>query len=331
MRPRSQSGVALITVLMIVALATVMVTLMITRQHMSVRRTSAMLAADQAWQYSLGAETIAMEVLAQDARNDAKKEEPRDSLADIWAKPWPPYPVEGGGIRGRIEDEQGKFNINLLVSSSGRDESAVVVFDRLLQQLQLPVSITPAVIDWLDSNHEPEGQDGAESDWYLRMPTPYRAANRPIADISELRLVRGVDARSFLVLRDYICALPPGTGININTAKHELLAALLPGASASQGEALSDYGGKDGYGTVTTFLDQPAFNALDASQRASLARFLDVRTRYFRITSEVTMDEHRYTLSSLVRRRDKNDLVVIGRKKGSPLDGEQKRGSFRVL
>src|SRR5690606_28484584 len=69
---------------------------------------------------------------------------------------------------------------------------AIARFTLLLQALQLPPEILPAVLDWLDADGDTRFPNGAEDEYYTRLDEPYRAANGPFADVSELRLVRGI-------------------------------------------------------------------------------------------------------------------------------------------
>ena len=128
----------------------------------------------------------------------------------------PPIPVEGGFVNGRIEDLQGRFNVNnLVIAVSGTGAGAKAVagagakarvgaaanassttpqldyYKRLLKLLDLEPSLAPALLDWIDADIDATFPDGAEDDEYLRADLPYRAANRPLVDISELRLVKG--------------------------------------------------------------------------------------------------------------------------------------------
>lgn len=319
---RHETGVALITVLLVVAMATILVTIMISRQHQLLRRTEALATEAQAWQYGLGAEAIAIQVLAQDARNDSNKSSPRDYPGEFWHKDWPPYPVEGGSIKGRIEDEQGRFNLNSMVIGGQKNPAAVAIFQRLLTNLHLSESIAIAAVDWMDENNEPEGYDGAESDWYLRLKPAYRAANRPFKDISELRLVRGVDQKAFDALRPLICTLPGETPININTASPEVVAALGSGASASAKE-------KDGYGSVDEFLQSPAMSNMDPQEKSGLQRLLSVQSQYFRVNSEVSLDGRKYPMSSLIHRQSADELQVVRRQKGFVFSSQQTQGIKR--
>ncbi|MDX7379662.1 type II secretion system protein GspK, partial [Enterobacter hormaechei] len=53
---------------------------------------------------------------------------------------------------------------------------------------------------------------------YLARSVPFYAANQPLADISEMRVVQGMDAGLYQKLKPLVCALPmTRQQININT------------------------------------------------------------------------------------------------------------------
>lgn len=53
--------------------------------------------------------------------------------------------------------------------------------------------VTAALRDWIDRDDKPV-RGGAEDEVYMGMEPPYLAANQPMQDVSELRLIRGIDA-----------------------------------------------------------------------------------------------------------------------------------------
>lgn len=111
----SQRGVALITAIVMVALATILAVRLAKEGALDQRRTAATLVLEQARQYAMGAESWATEILRDDAaRTD------QDDLGEDWAKPVPPLPIEGGTLSGQMEDMQGRFNLNSLVTAGGR-------------------------------------------------------------------------------------------------------------------------------------------------------------------------------------------------------------------
>jgi general secretion pathway protein K len=95
-------------------------------------------------------------------------------------------PLGAGEFSYRITDEASRLNLN------AGDQ---VRLDRLLDALQIDRSqreiISDSIQDWRDSN-ELHRVHGAESDYYLKLPVPYRARNANIQDESELLQVRGV-------------------------------------------------------------------------------------------------------------------------------------------
>jgi len=89
--------VALITVLLVVSLATIAAVAMASRQQLDIRRAENLLDADQADLYAQGAEQWAEQLLARDAKRSQV-----DTLGEDWAKTLPAIPVEGGAIAAAI-------------------------------------------------------------------------------------------------------------------------------------------------------------------------------------------------------------------------------------
>jgi general secretion pathway protein K len=153
-----------------------------------------------------------------------------DHLGEPWALKLPPLPVENGELVGQIEDQQGAFNLNNLVTSEGKINVAQLAhFRKLLATLRLPNELADALADWIDRDSETQPRDGAEDAYYLSLDPPYLPANQPLIDVAELALVRGFDDNVRARLRPYVTALPRVTAINVNTASAEVLAAVIDG------------------------------------------------------------------------------------------------------
>src|ERR1700749_513218 len=114
--PESQRGVALITALVVMAIAAAIAAAMYWRDGLATRRTAAVVQGDQAMEYALGAEGWAEQILARDAKQNAQA----TSLSQDWAHQLPPLPVDGGQILGKPEDLQGRFNINNVSTPAGQ-------------------------------------------------------------------------------------------------------------------------------------------------------------------------------------------------------------------
>ncbi len=297
---RYQQGVALITALLVVAMATVAAVAMATRQQLDIRRTGSLLHGEQAYSYVLGAESWAQVVLARDLRESAI-----DTLEEDWSTQPPVSFVEGGAIFGRIIDLQGRFNVNNLVAGGAPDNEAIEHFKRLLTLLELEETLADPLVDWIDDDIDVRFPDGAEDEVYLLLDTPYRAANQPLVDISELRLVKGYSVEVIETLRPFIVALPEATSINVNTASAEVLSTVAEDLSTSDGESLVDARGEEGFESVDSFLQEPTLEAKDVA-----AASLSVTSQWFLMVSEANIGVGRARLASLIQRSPRGVLVV---------------------
>ena len=298
---RYQQGVALITAMLVVALAAIAAVAMATRQQLDIHRTASLLHGEQAYSYVLGAESWAQVVLARDLRESGI-----DTLEEDWSTQPPVSFVEGGAIFGRIIDLQGRFNVNNLVAAGGvPDKDAIDRFTRLLRLLELDETLAAALVDWIDENIDVRFPDGAEDETYMLLDTPYRAANQPLADISELRLVKGYSAEVIEKLRPFIVALPEVTPVNVNTASAEVLSTVAEDLSTSDGEKLVEARGEEGFESVDSFTQDPTLNAKDVTKAS-----LSVTSQWFLMVSEADIGQGRARLASLIQRDTRGVLVV---------------------
>ena len=223
MRAR-QRGVAIVLAMGVVALAAIAAAAIVIPQSIWARQ--AELTADhvQARAILLAGADWARALLADDRRSSSV-----DHLDEPWALKLPPMSVESGELVGYIEDQQGAFNLNNLVSEGKVDATQLAHFRNLLAVLGLPYELADALVDWIDDDSQPQPQYGAEDEYYRALDPPYLTANRPLVDVSELALIRGFDNNVRARLRPYITALPRFTAINVNTASAEVLMAVVDG------------------------------------------------------------------------------------------------------
>jgi general secretion pathway protein K len=211
-RPGAQRGVALITAVLMVALATILAVNVMFRGMVDQRRTETLFATDQAFEIALQRD---------------KQESQTDNLSETWAQPLPPLPIEGGTVAGRLEDLQGRFNLNNLVFTDGTTNPAgVKQLERILTALDLEPGWASLMADWIDADTQPGFPEGAEDNVYLAQTPPYLAANMPITRASELLALAGFGAARYAKLAPYVTALPVGTALNVCTAPGIVLDAL---------------------------------------------------------------------------------------------------------
>ncbi|MDP3813508.1 type II secretion system minor pseudopilin GspK [Pseudomonas sp.] len=306
---RAQRGMALITVLLVVAVVTVVSAGIIARQQLSIRSSANQLHVRQAWHYALGGETLAKALLQRDLRQGDPRA-PVDHLAEAWAKPLAPFALdEGGELRVQIIDLTGRFNLNSLLRQNQPIEAAVAQFRRLLLGLQIETPYADRLLDWLDADQEATGGYGAEDNQYLLLQPPYRAANRLLADVSELRLLLEMSEADYQRLLPFVSALPADATLNVNTASARVLASLADGLSLSTAQGLVAARGAQGYSDLPSFIAQ--LGGLTPQSQG-----LAVGSQYFQVISEVNVGDRRQVLRSTLQRASDGKLYVLARDLG---------------
>lgn len=308
---KRQQGVALITVLLVVAVVTIVCAGMIARQQVSIRSSANVLDTRRAWQYALGGETLARAVLKRDARAGAPGQT-GDHLGEAWARPMQPFPLDEGGVLNvRIEDASSRFNINSLVYDQQINELAVNRFRRLLLRLGIVAPYAERLVDWIDLDQEPVGSEGAEDNQYLLAKPAYRTANRRMQDVSELRLIVGMTEADYRRLLPYISALPADAPLNVNTAGAMVLSSLSDGLTPALAQDAVLARGKQGFASVEAFTSQPglAGQGIDGQGLAT-------STQYFQVISEVRMGDRRQVVVSNVQRDEQGRVRVLARDLG---------------
>lgn len=209
-------------VLLIVALATSLAAFMALQQDLWQRQVENEFNWAQARKIATAGADWARAVLADDGASNNY-----DYPGEMWAQQIAPIPVENGELMGAIMDQQGLFNLNNLVRGGITSSTDKARFQRLLALLDLPPELASSLADWIDADSEAQYPGGAEDAYYLSLPRPYRAANRPLSELGELLNVKGYDLQTLERLRPYVTALPVPTALNVNFAPPEVMAAVL--------------------------------------------------------------------------------------------------------
>lgn len=268
-----QTGVALITAILLVAIATLLAAKMTWDNQLNIRRTETTLMQEQARMFALGAESVSIEILRKD--NNAF-----DYPCDDWAYQIH-YGCEGafpliqevgieelvlGEMEGKLFDAQGKLNVNNLIQPNveGPNETVKQIFERLFDTLGIDRGLVDAIIDWIDADTVPTGL-GAEDGTYTALDPPYRPANGYMTSISELRAVNGVDDEIFRILEPHITAIDPewcgnANGlmpVNMNFATAEVLGSLHEDLTLGQGQSWVSEREVRGWETVDEIIGLP--------------------------------------------------------------------------
>lgn len=299
------NGVALITVMLILALATILAVSMSSQQQLNIHRSANVFNFEQAYQYVLGAESWAQQLLKRDLEDNKT-----DSFEDDWATVLPPLPIEGGQMSGRIEDLQARFNLNNLVQSGKPNKLYIERFKRLLRNLELNEDISAAIVDWVDSNEQVEFL-GAEDNDYLNASPAYRTANQAMADISELLLINGIDFESYEKLLPFVCVLKLELPINVNTASVEVLSSIVKGISLEDASSIAKDRDKAAYKKIEDFLEHPLLKQKNIKKEG-----LSVSSQYFQLSSTAQIERITVEYISVLHRRSDGQVTILKRSRG---------------
>ncbi len=155
---------------------------------------------------------------------------------ETWKMDGTPYTVKAddGYYTVSIIDESGKININTLTDSSA------IIMKNLLMNSGVEAAaadiIIDSILDWKDAD-DLTRLNGAESDYYMSLPNPYKAKNADFDSLEELLLVRGMtpeilyglDKKKGMI--DFLTVTSKSSVINANSAPKEVLMAV-PGITA---------------------------------------------------------------------------------------------------
>lgn len=280
----SERGSATLTALIVMVLATIILSSLIWQQHLSIRQLEYQRDRRQAEWLHIAATDFARFVLAEDSRVTST-----DHLGEPWAIPLAdtkiadflrgvdiPQEIRHVSLIGQVTDAQSRFNLNSLVDASGAaNPQALVIFQRLLENTGGDRAQAQQVANYL-----------AKSGFRFR-------------EVSELAGFSGFTESNLRRLKPSIVALPENTLINVNTASSEVLRALFQGMSTSQANAF-----------ISGRLENPLKSVVDA--RNLLTRIgvtqsgdnnvMDTKSNFFIARSEVRFGEALYVGQSTLRR-----------------------------
>lgn len=295
-RGQSETGAALLTVLLLVAVIAVLAGTALEKLRLATRLGGNAVALDQARAFSFAAETLAVVKVSDLLATHPE----RVTLQGGWSGTPFPLPIPRGTATATVVDGGNCFNLNSLVVEVtpgvyAAYTPALVQFARLIRLVdpaaRSPDGIAAAAADWIDSDTVAL-DGGAEDSAYGGGRPAYRTAGTLMADPSEVRAVSGVARADYDKLRPWLCALPRAarTTLNVNTLLPEqapLIAMLAPGTVSVEAarQALLRRP-PQGFATTGAFWSQPALASGAAGDAAAQT---DVRTRWFDLKVEVTL------------------------------------------
>ncbi|WP_339538981.1 type II secretion system minor pseudopilin GspK [Pseudomonas sp. RA_15y_Pfl2_54] len=305
-----QQGMAIISALLIAAVVAVIAAGMLTRQSVATRA----LEADQQrvqgrWMVQGGVE-ISRQILW-----DARQRDPLTRLDQPWAQR-----LVAQGFEGRLEDEQGKFNLRNLVANERVDEAQVQAFERLCELIGVSAALNQRIRQRVIESYPrllnvqiAENNNGFDSG-RATSPNASRKPQNPtlpmLRSIDDLRSVDGVNDAVIGKLAPYLTVIPATTWINGNTATAPVLAAYVPGLSLARAQALINERDAGRW-----FINRGDFvNRLRMPNLEVSSVKVGITSDWFRLRGEARRERRRVSLDALLHRsQDRLPQVIWSR------------------
>lgn len=315
---QKQTGIALITVLMILAIMVTIAATMTGRLTLSLKRTEGLTASQKVYWYGQAATDLGRMVLNKDLADSSTV-----SLDQTWATSGTVFPLENGNFAGDIKDLRSCFNVNAIAEQDQDNKPAAPVtqFQDLLEAIGLDnykaEMIAQSTRDWIDKDDKTAPLQGAEDSFYQGNAVPYLAANNLMVDISELRAVQGVGKKTYEKIAPYLCAIPATEQkINVNTVtveQAEILYALFkqqPNVSLdiSDFKTLLENRPTSGWNSINDFFASGIFSGLTLS--ADFKKLFSVSSDFFQLNGVVEFGDRRLAIKSLFAIDNKKASVI---------------------
>lgn len=238
---RRERGIVLVMVLFFALLLVSSIATFLHRATVDTMGVRSRDAAQRAEALARGGVRLATALLLEDRVRESQLGFPSEGAQDVWAQVRGQEIDMGDGavLTLDIADAGARLNLNALFTVEGPLDTTEVflgeVFRKVIdempgrpeEKLYDPEELAQNLIDWVDEDDaRPRG--GLEDEPYQKHEPPYRAANRRLLSVQELRLVEGFDAKLVEALEPYLGVYPlaGGEGINPNTAQTWVLALL---------------------------------------------------------------------------------------------------------
>ncbi|PAW49517.1 HxcX atypical pseudopilin [Pseudomonas moraviensis] len=312
----NQQGMAIISALLIAAVVAVIAAGMLTRQSVSTRA----LEADQQrvqgrWLLHGGLE-ISRQLLW-----DARQRDPLTRLDQPWAQR-----LNAQGFEGRLEDEQGKFNLRNLVANERVDEAQVQAFQRLCELIGISAGLSQRISQRVIGSYpyllnpqiaENTTSKNAFDSGRATSPNASRKPQHPklpmLRSVDDLRSVEGVNDAVIGKLAPYLTVIPATTWLNGNTATAPVLAAYVPGLSLERAQALINERDAGRW-----FINRGDFvNRLRMPNLELTSVKVGITSDWFRLRGEARRDQRRVSLDALLHRSEDRLPQVIWSRVGA--------------
>jgi len=286
---RFQSGMALISAVLVAALVASVAIVLVARAHqwLNQLQNRQNFVVAQAIAYS--AIDLARFTIRDDMRNNSV-----DHRKEAWNLPIPEIKIEEGVASGQLEELQGRFNLGAIVSAGQLDQSAVDGFARLCSAIGvssgLAQTLASAVKKDLDAKREAGG-----------------SGVFPYVLLSDLSRLEGFDADTLQKLEPYVAILPEKMPVNVNFATAEVLQASMEGMTSSDAAAVISRRGNKHFANFNEFVAALPENLRSKANSSNYT----VQSLYFVMLAKTAYDRVHVRYQALLKRVDGQTMPTI--------------------
>ena len=299
--PLCQQGVAIITALLLTALAITLVASLFWQQQIQVRAVENQRLQLQKQWILRGALDWAKLILREDGKYSST-----DDLTEPWAVPLADTSLDQyvqknedqeiaklAVLSGSIQDAQSRLNLTSLATAGKINEKEILVFERLLSSLQIETTLARQAANQIAASQQNES-GGVSSVRYLG----FQYTN-------DLLTVAGFTPEIVNALQDYVIFLPRETTINANTASEFVLSATLAPLSLADAKALIAKRSQSPFHNLNELTAQ-----LAGTQTEIDAHKISLATNYFLVHGRISLQQNGLQIVALVERNDRNTAVI---------------------
>ncbi len=293
-KQRRSKGVAVVTALLLTALAVTIVASLFWQQQVQVRTIENQRLQLQKQWILRGAMDWARLILREDAKYSAI-----DDLNEPWSVPLSETRldqyVESAAIRGdagsavlsgAIQDAQARLNLSSLASRGEVNAAEIAAFERLLSSLHQDPSFARAAAQQLAASQIASSGDNSST------------RTLGFVQTDDLLAVPGGTLALLQAVRDYVVFLPHATPVNANTASAEVLSARLSTLSLADANTLLTSRRTNSFRDLSDVAER-----MPGRGDAPTPDQITVASNYFLVTGMVTIRQATLQVQGLVERQ----------------------------
>ncbi len=285
----TQSGMALISAVLVAALVASVAIVLVARAHQWLNQLENRQNYVVAQTIAYSAVDLARFTIRDDLRNNSV-----DHRKEPWNLPIPEIKIEEGVASGQLEELQGRFNLGAMVSAGQLDQTVVDGFSKLCSAIGVSSGLAQTLASAVKKDLEAKRQVGGVGVF-------------PYVLLSDLNKLEGFDADTRQKLEPYVTILPEKMPVNVNFVTAEVLQASMEGMTSSDAAAVISTRGSKHFANFNEFvaaLPENLRNKANSSQYT-------VQSTYFIIDSKTAYGRVHVRYQALLKRSDGQTMPTI--------------------